>query len=149
MCPTSPPEWGHVDENVLDIGVACQRARYSRGAGTVPFGIRIKARRNPMPPPPVPPSCEERRALFKTLDEKGQDLHEPVLCIEAPCAEDEDITGDGKVCVPRCRPGYRSITRGVSNSEEVQVWCARDATADAPADEYLQRPNRPIDFGFE
>jgi len=149
MCPTSPPEWGHVDENVLDIGVGCQRARYSRGAGTVPFGIRVKARRQAPGPPPLPPSCEERRALFKALDEKGQDSHQAVLCIEAPCAEDEDITGDGMICVPRCRPGYRSITRGVSGSEEVQVWCARDATADAPADEYLQRPNRPIDFGFE
>lgn len=148
MCPTSPPEWGPVEENVLDIGVACQRARYSRGAGTVPFNMRVKARRHPMPPPPVPPSCDERRALLKTLDEKGQDTHQAVLCIEAPCAEDEDITGDGKICVPRCRPGFRSMNRAVAGSDEPQVVCARDATADAPAEEYVQRPNRPIDFGF-
>jgi hypothetical protein len=143
MCPTSPPEWGPVLENVLDIGVACQRARYDRGAGTIPFNIRVKARRNPMAAPPLPPSCDERRALFKSLDEKGQETHEPVLCMEAPCAEDEDITGDGLVCVPRCRPGYRSMNRGE------EVYCVRDATADAPADEYRQRPNREIDFGFE
>jgi hypothetical protein len=71
MCPTSPPEWGHVDENVLDIGVGCQRARYNRGAGTVPFDIRVKARRNPQAAPPLPPSCEERRALFNSLDAAG------------------------------------------------------------------------------
>lgn len=143
MCPTSPPEWGAVVENVLDIGVACQRARYDRGAGTIPFGIRVKARRNPQAAPPLPPSCAERRALFKTLDERGQETHEPVLCMEAPCAEDEDITGDGLICVPRCRPGYRSMNRGDD------VYCVRDATPDAPADEYRQRPNREIDFGFE
>jgi len=143
MCPWVPPEWGPLAENVLDIGVACQRARYDRGAGTIPFNIRVKARRNPQAAPPLPPSCDERRALFKTLDERGQETHEAVLCIEAPCAEDEDITGDGLICVPRCRDGYRRITRGES------VYCARDATADAPASEYLQRPNREIDFGFE
>ena len=143
ICPTSPPEWGHVDENVLDISFACQRARYSRGAGAIPFGIRVKARRNPQAAPPLPPTCAERRALFKTLDEKGQDTHTAVLCIEAPCAEDEDITGDGLVCIPRCRDGYRSINR------DGNIFCVRDATADAPADEYPQRPNREIDFGFE
>lgn len=143
QCPTSPPEWGHVDENVVDIGVGCQRARYSRGAGQVPFGIRVKARRNPQAAPPLPPTCAERRAIFKNLDEKGQDTHEPILCIEAPCAEDEDITGDGLVCVPRCRNGYTRITRGED------VYCSREATASEPASEYRQRPNREIDFGFE
>jgi hypothetical protein len=143
QCPTSPPEWGHVDENVLDIGVGCQRARYSRGAGQVPFGIRVKARRNPQAAPPLPPSCAERRAMFKNLDEKGQDTHEPILCIEAPCAADEDITGDGLTCVPRCRDGYSRITRGEA------VYCSREATASEPASEYPQRPNREIDFGFE
>jgi hypothetical protein len=145
MCPTVTPEMagGPLAENVLDIGVACQRARYDRGAGTIPFGIRVKARRQAQGPPPLPPSCEERRAIFRNLDEKGQDTHQAVLCIEAPCAEDEDITGDGMICVPRCRPGYRSMNRGEA------VYCVRDATADAPASEYLQRPNREIDFGFE
>lgn len=143
VCPTVPPEWGSIVENVLDIGVGCQRARYDRGAGTIPFNIRVKGRRNPMAAPPLPPNCEERRALFRSLDERGQETHEAVLCMEAPCAEDEDITGDGLVCVPRCRDGYRRIERGGN------VYCARDATATAAADEYLQRPNREIDFGFE
>lgn len=142
MCPTSPPEWGHVEENVLDIGVGCQRARYNRGAGTVPFDIRVKARRNPQQAPPLPPSCDERRALFASLDAAGQYTHEEQLCIEAPCAADEDMTGDGMACVPRCRDGFRAINRGED------VYCARDATADAPAEEYRQRPIREIDFGF-
>lgn len=145
MCPTVTPEMagGALAENVLDIGVACQRARYDRGAGTIPFNIRVKARRNPQAAPPLPPTCAERRAIFKNLDERGQETHEPVLCIEAPCAEDEDITGDGLICVPRCRSGYRSMNRGE------EVYCVRDATASEPASEYRQRPNREIDFGFE
>jgi len=145
MCPTVTPEQagGGLVENVVDIGVGCQRARYDRGAGTIPFGIRVKARRSGNQAPPLPPTCEERRAIFRNLDEKGQDTHEPVVCIEAPCAEDEDITGDGLICVPRCRDGYRRVERnGV-------VFCARDASASVTADEYEQRPNREIDFGFE
>jgi hypothetical protein len=143
-CPTVPAEWGPVVENVLDIGVACQRARYERGAGQIPMGIRVKARRAELGPPPVPPTCAQREAIFGALDEAGREAHVPTLCITEPCAEDETMDATASFCVANCRKGYRMETRGVSDEPEPADFCVKPADATGPASEYRNRPNRKL-----
>ena len=126
-------------QTVRDIGVACQRATYNRGGGRAAFDMRIKARRNNNPAPVRPMSCSERRAIFANTNEAGQDTWVGELCIEAPCAEDEDMSADFELCLPRCRDGYHRIER------DNKVFCARAN----PADEYPNREPRPVDYGFE
>ena len=146
-CPTVPPEWGPIVENVLDIGVACQRARYERGVGQVPMGIRVKARRPEIGPPPVPPSCEERNAIFGALDEAGRDAHVAQLCIKEPCGDDETMDATASFCVADCRKGYRKISRPDENPENPpNEYCIKDADATGPASEYRNRPPRTLKF---
>lgn len=148
MCPTVPPEWGPVVENVLDIGVACQRARYERGAGQIPMGIRVKARRQELGPPPIPPTCAEREAIFGALDETGREAHVPTLCIKQPCAEDETMDATASFCVAQCRQGYSLQTRTVEGEPEPIDFCVKPADATGPASEYRNRPNRDLTFDY-
>lgn len=148
-CPTVPPEWGPIVENVLDIGVGCQRARYDRGAGQVPFNIRVKARRPEIGPPPVPPSCATREAIFGALDEAGRETHVRELCIKQPCADDETMDATASFCVANCRTGYALQTRaGANPDDEPEDWCVKPADATGPASEYRNRPNRMLDFDY-
>ena len=147
-CPTVPPEWGPVVENVLDIGVGCQRARYERGAGQIPMGIRVKARRQELGPPPIPPTCAEREAIFGALDEAGRETHVAALCIVQPCAEDETMDATASFCVANCRQGYRHETLGVAGETEPVDFCVKPADATGPRSEYRNRPNRDLTFDY-
>ena len=148
MCPTVPAEWGPIVENVLDIGVGCQRARYERGAGQIPMGIRVKARRAELGPPPIPPTCAEREAIFGALDEAGRETHTAALCIIQPCAEDETMDATASFCVANCRQGYRHESRNVEGEAEPIDFCVKPADETGPASEYRNRPNRELKFDY-
>jgi hypothetical protein len=97
-----------------DIGVACERQRYSRGAGKIPLHAYIKPRLKEQEDKPAP-TCQEAQALFSNPDD-------PQLCRETVCAEDEVLTGD--FCVAKCRQGYTD--EGLTCKSATDVYTKRD-----------------------
>lgn len=101
-----------------DIGVACQRETYNRGAGKVPLHVYIKPRKAQQVDTPAP-TCQEAKMLFSNPDE-------PQLCRETTCADDELLQGD--FCVAKCKPGYTD----------------EGLTCKSATDSYTKRDPRPV-----